>query len=176
MSQQPTPLPRELTTRAKRALRRSQAQARKRWSPGDPRATAGHAVDSLLTRHRPQARHKGGPRMNHDGRPTALAVYVAAARGRSWQSCRKPQAWAWLCTRPAAGTGSAPSRSFLLGPGGPAGAPPGQCLRSGGYMAASRSGNEQDPLNQSVHASREPRPRIFSIFPPDRLACSRAGR
>jgi len=27
--------------------------------------------------------------MNHDGRPTALAVYVAAARGRSWQSCRK---------------------------------------------------------------------------------------
>jgi hypothetical protein len=33
---------------------------------------------------------------------------------------------------------SAPSRSYLLGPCGPAGAPPGQRLRSGSYMAANK--------------------------------------
>jgi hypothetical protein len=38
---------------------------------------------------------------------------------------------------------SALSRSFLLGPSGPAGAAPGQRLRSGSYMAASRKRNEQ---------------------------------
>jgi hypothetical protein len=32
------------------------------------------------------------------------------------------------------------SRSFLLGPSGPAGAPPGQRLRSGSYMAANEAG------------------------------------
>ena len=40
----------------------------------------------------------------------------------------------------------AQSRSFLLGPDGPAGAPPGQDLRSGSYMAANRSGTNQDQL------------------------------
>jgi hypothetical protein len=34
---------------------------------------------------------------------------------------------------------SAAPRSFLRGPDGPAGPPPGHCLRSGGYMAATRS-------------------------------------
>jgi hypothetical protein len=37
---------------------------------------------------------------------------------------------------------SAVSRSFLLGPDGPAGPPPGHRLRSGGYMAATRSGTK----------------------------------
>src|SRR5262249_59385499 len=40
----------------------------------------------------------------------------------------------------------AQSRSFLLGPDGPARAPPGQDLRSGSYMAANRSGTNQDQL------------------------------
>jgi hypothetical protein len=43
---------------------------------------------------------------------------------------------------PSIGRCSAASRSFLLGPGGPAGAPPGHRLRSGGYMAAIRSGTK----------------------------------
>ena len=37
---------------------------------------------------------------------------------------------------------SAASRSYLLGPDGPAGPPPGHRLRSGGYMAATRSGTK----------------------------------
>ncbi len=37
---------------------------------------------------------------------------------------------------------SAASRSFLRGPDGPAGPPPGHRLRSGGYMAAIRSGTK----------------------------------
>ena len=40
---------------------------------------------------------------------------------------------------PRIGRCSALSRSFLLGPDGPAGAPPGQHLRSGSYMAANGS-------------------------------------
>ena len=40
---------------------------------------------------------------------------------------------------PSIGRCSVLSRSFLLGPDGPAGAPPGQALRSGSYMAARRS-------------------------------------
>jgi hypothetical protein len=53
---------------------------------------------------------------------------------------------------------SAQSRSFLLGPSGPAGAPPGQRLRSGGYMAASRKRDNQDQINQRVSTlSGEPR-------------------
>ena len=53
---------------------------------------------------------------------------------------------------------SAASRSFLPGPGGPAGAPPGHSLRSGGYMAANRSGtkNKISPTDVST-LSGEPR-------------------
>jgi len=39
---------------------------------------------------------------------------------------------------PSIGRCSAASRSFLRGPDGPAGAPPGHSLRSGAYMAANR--------------------------------------
>lgn len=47
------------------------------------------------------------------------------------------------------------SRSFLLGPDGPAGAPPGHHLRSGGYMAATEArGQKQDQPIRSVNASR----------------------
>ena len=57
-----------------------------------------------------------------------------------------------ICRCPAA------SRSFLLGPGGPAGAPPGHRLRSGGYMAAIRSGTKDkiSPTDVST-LSGEPR-------------------
>jgi hypothetical protein len=47
---------------------------------------------------------------------------------------------------PSIGRCSAASRSFLRGPDGPAGAPPGHRLRSGAYMAASR---KQDPTKIS---------------------------
>jgi hypothetical protein len=47
--------------------------------------------------------------------------------------------------RPTIGRCSARSRPFLLGPDGPAGAPPGQRLRSGSYMAA--IGKRKDHIN-----------------------------
>src|SRR5258708_19065008 len=81
----------------------------------EPRRFTRHPQVTLWTACSPVTgpRHatKVGRTMNHDCRPTVLAVYVAAARGRSWQSPRKPQAWAWLCTRPAAGTAVATAAS-----------------------------------------------------------------
>jgi hypothetical protein len=47
---------------------------------------------------------------------------------------------------PGSAGAQALSRSFLLGPDGPAGAPPGQRLRSGGYMAANGKRDNQDQL------------------------------
>ena len=53
---------------------------------------------------------------------------------------------------------SAASRSFLRGPDGPAGTPPGHSLRSGAYMAASRKRdhNKISPIKVST-LSGEPR-------------------
>ena len=53
---------------------------------------------------------------------------------------------------------SAASRSFLPGPDGPAGPPPGHRLRSGGYMAATRKRDQGkiSPLDVST-LSGEPR-------------------
>src|SRR6516162_2006812 len=57
---------------------------------------------------------------------------------------------------------SALSRSFLLGPFGPAGAPPGQRLRSGSYMAANEAGQASKISSIKVSTlSGEPR------YPPD---------
>ena len=60
---------------------------------------------------------------------------------------------------PSIGRCSAASRSFLRGPDGPAGAPPGHNLRSGAYMAASRKRdtNKISPIRVST-LSGEPRP------------------
>ena len=55
---------------------------------------------------------------------------------------------------PSIGRCSALSRSFLLGPDGPAGAPPGHCLRSGVYMAANEKQGQPRSANRSVHAFR----------------------
>jgi len=53
---------------------------------------------------------------------------------------------------------SALSRSFLLGPFGPAGAPPGQRLRSGSYMAANEAGQASKISSIKVSTlSGEPR-------------------
>jgi hypothetical protein len=53
-----------------------------------------------------------------------------------------------------AGARPSPGRSSP-GPDGPAGAPPGQDLRSGGYMAANEAGHTSKIIsNQSVHAFR----------------------
>ena len=55
---------------------------------------------------------------------------------------------------------SALSRSFLLGPFGPAGAPPGQRLRSGSYMAANEAGQASKISSIKVSTlSGEPRRR-----------------
>jgi hypothetical protein len=54
----------------------------------------------------------------------------------------------------AASIGRCPALSFLLGPDGPAGAAPGQPLRSGGYMAAKKKRDRKDQFNQGVHAFR----------------------
>ena len=53
---------------------------------------------------------------------------------------------------------SAASRSFLLGPDGPAGPPPGHHLRSGGYMAATKKRDQSkiSPIEVST-LSGEPR-------------------
>ena len=56
--------------------------------------------------------------------------------------------------QPMIGRCSAQSRSFLLGPCGPAGAPPGQRLRSGVTWQLRRSADQQDQSNQSVHTFR----------------------
>jgi hypothetical protein len=53
--------------------------------------------------------------------------------------------------QPMIGRCSAQSRSFLLGPCGPAGAPPGQRLRSGVTWQLRRSGTSKISQNQSVH-------------------------
>src|ERR1039458_4542984 len=59
---------------------------------------------------------------------------------------------------PSIGRCSAASRSSLLGPDGPAGAPPGHRLRSGGYMAAIRSGTKGNISPTDVSTlSGEPR-------------------
>jgi len=55
---------------------------------------------------------------------------------------------------PSIGRCSALSRSFLLGPDGPAGAPPGHRLRSGAYMAANEKQGQPRSANRSVHAFR----------------------
>jgi len=59
---------------------------------------------------------------------------------------------------PSIGRCSAASRSFLRGPNGPAGAPPGHRLRSGVYMAASRKRDQTkiSPIRVST-LSGEPR-------------------
>jgi hypothetical protein len=59
-----------------------------------------------------------------------------------------------LLRRPRIGRCSALSRSFLLGPCGPAGAPPGHRLRSGGYMAAKEKRDSKIGSIPSVHAFR----------------------
>ena len=57
-----------------------------------------------------------------------------------------------------------PIRSFLLGPEGPAGAPPGQRLRPGGYMAANRSADKPRSAQFKVSTlSGEPRSRVASL-------------
>lgn len=63
-----------------------------------------------------------------------------------------------LLRLPGIGRCSAQSRSFLLGPNGLAGAPPGQRLRSGAYMAASeeRDKGKISPFTVST-LSGEPR-------------------
>jgi len=53
---------------------------------------------------------------------------------------------------------SARSRSFLLGPDGPAGAPPGQRLRSGALIGLRESGEQkQDPSYKVSTVRGEPR-------------------
>src|SRR5215469_192654 len=59
-----------------------------------------------------------------------------------------------LLRHPGSAGAQALSRSFLPGPDGPAGAPPGQRLRSGSYMAATKKRDTQDQLKQSVHTFR----------------------
>jgi hypothetical protein len=49
---------------------------------------------------------------------------------------------------------SAASRSFLFGPDGPAGPPPGHRLRSGAYLAANEKQGQPRSANRSVHAFR----------------------
>jgi hypothetical protein len=54
---------------------------------------------------------------------------------------------------------SAPSRSFLLGPDGPAGAPPGQALRSGAYIGPAKTPGKNKISQFRVSTlSGEPRP------------------
>ena len=52
---------------------------------------------------------------------------------------------------------SAKSRSFLLGPDGPAGAPPGQRLRSGASIGQGEDGENKIRLNRVSTLSGEPR-------------------
>src|SRR5438046_9995060 len=54
---------------------------------------------------------------------------------------------------------SAPSRSFLLGPDGPAGAPPGKRLRSGALIGLRENREQkQDPHYKVSTVRGEPRP------------------
>jgi hypothetical protein len=63
-----------------------------------------------------------------------------------------------LLPPPTIGRCSASSRSFLLGPDGPAGAPPGQALRSGALIGQGRTRSQkQDPYYGVSTVSGEPR-------------------
>jgi len=60
---------------------------------------------------------------------------------------------------PTIGRYSASSRSFLLGPDGPAGAPPGQVLRSGALIGLRENREQkQDPYYGVSTVRGEPRP------------------
>lgn len=62
-----------------------------------------------------------------------------------------------LLRLPSIGRCSAQSRSFLLGPNGPAGAPPGQRLRAGGYMAAKKKrGQPRSAQSECARFQRNP--------------------
>jgi hypothetical protein len=59
---------------------------------------------------------------------------------------------------PTIGQCSASSRSFLLGPDGPAGAPPGQALRSGALIGLRENREQkQDPYYKVSTVRGEPR-------------------
>jgi hypothetical protein len=59
---------------------------------------------------------------------------------------------------------SASSRSFLLGPDGPAGAPPGQGLRSGALIELRENPEqEQDPYYKVSTVSGEPRGLVAAV-------------
>jgi hypothetical protein len=60
---------------------------------------------------------------------------------------------------PTIGRCSASSRSFLLGPDGPAGAPPGQALRSGALIGLRENREQkQDPYYKSPRFEGNPAP------------------
>ena len=65
---------------------------------------------------------------------------------------------------PTIGRYSASSRSFFLGPDGPAGAPPGQVLRSGALIGLRENREQkQDPYYGVSTVRGEPRPNCVDL-------------
>ena len=70
-----------------------------------------------------------------------------------------------LLPPPTIGRCSVSSRSFLLGPDGPAGAPPGQALRSGALIGLRENReHKQDPYYGVSTVRGEPRSAVLAAF------------
>jgi hypothetical protein len=77
-----------------------------------------------------------------------------------------------LLPPPTIGRCSASSRSFLRGPDGPAGAPPGQTLRSGALIEPRENREQkQDPYYKVSTVTGEPRERLDNVGARKMAAC-----